>query len=91
MTRSLCRTQRLGVIEKGPTVPLIVPAPVERLAQGRGMDTGSERRLPAAAVDLALERGDLLRVLTPGGGGNGEAGVACGSASAARLRPYTCG
>ncbi|HEX3572981.1 MAG TPA: hydantoinase B/oxoprolinase family protein [Rhodopila sp.] len=34
-------------------------------------DTGRERILPAAAVDLALERGDLLRVLTPGGGGMG--------------------
>jgi N-methylhydantoinase B len=34
-------------------------------------DTSAERRLPAAAVDLVLERGDLLRVLTPGGGGVG--------------------
>jgi len=34
-------------------------------------DTIAERRLPAAAVDLVLERGDLLRVLTPGGGGVG--------------------
>jgi N-methylhydantoinase B len=35
-------------------------------------DTPGERRLPSAAVDLALERGDVLRVLTPGGGGFGE-------------------
>jgi N-methylhydantoinase B len=34
-------------------------------------DTITERRLPAAAIDLTLERGDLLRVLTPGGGGVG--------------------
>jgi N-methylhydantoinase B len=33
--------------------------------------TPSERRLPSAAVDLVLEPGDLLRVLTPGGGGMG--------------------
>jgi N-methylhydantoinase B len=33
--------------------------------------TPSERRLPSAAVDLVLEQGDLLRVLTPGGGGMG--------------------
>jgi N-methylhydantoinase B len=38
-------------------------------------ETSAERRLPAAAVDLALERGDLLRVLTPGGGGIGCAGA----------------
>jgi N-methylhydantoinase B len=34
-------------------------------------ETAAERRLPAAAVDLVLERGDLLRVLTPSGGGVG--------------------
>ncbi|HET6605544.1 MAG TPA: hydantoinase B/oxoprolinase family protein [Rhodopila sp.] len=34
-------------------------------------DTPSERRLPSAAVDLALKKGDLLRVITPGGGGMG--------------------
>jgi N-methylhydantoinase B len=28
----------------------------------------NEQRLPSAAIDLALARGDLLRVLTPGGG-----------------------
>ena len=33
--------------------------------------TQRERRLPAAAVDLELARGDLLRVMTPGGGGMG--------------------
>jgi N-methylhydantoinase B len=34
-------------------------------------DTGAERRLPSAAVSLPLARGDVLRVLTPGGGGFG--------------------
>src|SRR5262249_19616087 len=34
-----------------------------------GADT--ERKLPAAAIDLPLRSGDLLRVLTPGGGGFG--------------------
>jgi len=56
----------------------------ERAAQGRAgggeglcgrfvlnPGTESEHRLPAAAIDLALRRGDLLRVLTPGGGGMG--------------------
>ena len=33
--------------------------------------TEAECRLPAAAVDLELARGDLVRVLTPGGGGMG--------------------
>jgi N-methylhydantoinase B len=32
----------------------------------------AERRLSSAAVDLPLNRGDLLRVLTPGGGGMGK-------------------
>lgn len=36
-------------------------------------DTPGEKRLPSAAVDLALAPGDVLRVLTPGGGGFGEA------------------
>ena len=35
-------------------------------------DTSEERQLPSAAVDLPLRRGDLLRVLTPGGGGMGK-------------------
>jgi Hydantoinase/oxoprolinase N-terminal region len=30
--------------------------------------TDAERKLPSAAVDLPLRQGDLLRVLTPGGG-----------------------
>jgi N-methylhydantoinase B len=34
-------------------------------------NTDTERKLPSAAVDLSLRRGDLLRVLTPGGGGMG--------------------
>jgi N-methylhydantoinase B len=34
--------------------------------------TDEERQLPSAAVDLPLRRGDLLRVLTPGGGGLGK-------------------
>jgi N-methylhydantoinase B len=34
--------------------------------------TEGERRLPSAAVDLPLGRGDLLRVLTPGGAGFGR-------------------
>jgi N-methylhydantoinase B len=34
--------------------------------------TDAERQLPSAAVDLSLRRGDLLRVLTPGGGGMGK-------------------
>jgi N-methylhydantoinase B len=34
--------------------------------------TDEERQLPSAAVDLPLRRGDLLRVLTPGGGGMGK-------------------
>jgi N-methylhydantoinase B len=35
-------------------------------------NTDAERKLPSAAVDLSLQRGDLLRVLTPGGGGMGQ-------------------
>jgi N-methylhydantoinase B len=35
-------------------------------------DTDVEKKLPSAAVDLPLQRGDLLRVLTPGGGGMGK-------------------
>lgn len=35
-------------------------------------DTPAERRLPSAAVDLPLARGDVLRVMTPGGGGFGK-------------------
>jgi N-methylhydantoinase B len=35
-------------------------------------DTAAERKLPSAAVDLPLKHGDLLRVLTPGGGGVGK-------------------
>jgi N-methylhydantoinase B len=35
-------------------------------------DSAAEQRLPAAAVDLPLRKGDLLRVLTPGGGGVGR-------------------
>jgi N-methylhydantoinase B len=34
-------------------------------------DTPAERKLPSAAVDVDLAKGDLLRVLTPGGGGMG--------------------
>jgi N-methylhydantoinase B len=34
--------------------------------------TAEARKLPAAAVDLPLRRGDLLRVLTPSGGGFGK-------------------
>lgn len=33
--------------------------------------TASEQQLPAAAVDLQVNRGDLIRVSTPGGGGFG--------------------
>jgi N-methylhydantoinase B len=33
--------------------------------------TPAERRLPSAAVDLPLAPGDVLRVMTPGGGGFG--------------------
>jgi N-methylhydantoinase B len=36
-------------------------------------DTDQEQKLPSAAVDLPLRQGDLLRVLTPGGGGMGKA------------------
>jgi len=35
-------------------------------------NTDAERKLPSAAVDLSLRQGDLLRVLTPGGGGMGK-------------------
>jgi N-methylhydantoinase B len=35
-------------------------------------DTPGERRLPSAAIDLPLARGDVLRVLTPGGAGFGR-------------------
>ena len=35
-------------------------------------DTADERVLPGAAVGLKLRRGDLLRVLTPAGGGFGK-------------------
>ncbi len=35
-------------------------------------NTDAEKRLPSAAVDLPLQRGELLRVLTPGGGGMGK-------------------
>jgi N-methylhydantoinase B len=34
--------------------------------------TAGERRLPSAAMDLPLARGDVLRILTPGGGGFGS-------------------
>ena len=34
-------------------------------------DTPDEQRLPASAADIALKRNDVLRVLTPGGGGYG--------------------
>jgi N-methylhydantoinase B len=34
--------------------------------------TAAEQQLPAAAVDLRLRRGDLIRVLTPSGGGFGK-------------------
>jgi N-methylhydantoinase B len=33
--------------------------------------TTEARKLPAAAVDLPLRQGDLVRVLTPSGGGFG--------------------
>jgi N-methylhydantoinase B len=36
-------------------------------------ETDAERRLPSAAVDLKLAKGDVLRVMTPGGGGFGKA------------------
>jgi N-methylhydantoinase B len=35
--------------------------------------TAGERRLPSAAMDLPLAKGDVLRILTPGGGGFGSA------------------
>jgi N-methylhydantoinase B len=37
-------------------------------------DTPGERQLPAAAGDVALPRGSVLRVATPGGGGYGPLG-----------------
>jgi hypothetical protein len=36
---------------------------------------GSGQQLPAGAVDLRLRRGDLIRVLTPSGGGFGNVAV----------------
>ena len=36
-------------------------------------DTPDERRLPAAAADVKLPRGSLLRICTPAGAGHGEA------------------
>jgi len=36
-------------------------------------DTAEERKLPAAAADVPLPRGSVLRILTPGGAGYGEA------------------
>jgi len=36
-------------------------------------ETASERRLPAAAADVRLERGALFRICTPGAGGYGPA------------------
>ena len=50
----------------------------EGLDQGLGerLDVAArddaEQQLPAAAVDLRLRRGDLIRVLTPSGGGFGK-------------------
>jgi N-methylhydantoinase B len=38
-------------------------------------DTPQERRLPAAAADIRLVRGQVLRVSTPGGGGFGSHGI----------------
>ena len=35
-------------------------------------DTPEERKLPAAAADVALPRGSVLRICTPGGGGYGD-------------------
>jgi N-methylhydantoinase B len=35
--------------------------------------TAEERKLPAAAADVPLPRGSVLRILTPGGAGYGEA------------------
>ena len=35
-------------------------------------DTPQEQRLPAAAGDIALARGSVLRICTPGGGGYGD-------------------
>lgn len=34
-------------------------------------DTPHERRLPASAADVSIEKNQVLRVLTPGGGGHG--------------------
>ena len=35
--------------------------------------TQNERKLPAAACDIALPRGSVLRIATPAGGGYGNA------------------
>jgi len=35
-------------------------------------DTPQQQRLPAAASDVALPRGSVLRICTPGGGGYGD-------------------
>jgi N-methylhydantoinase B len=49
-------------------------------------DTPAERVLPGTASEIALNKGDLLRIVTPGGGGNGEPELRDAAAHEADLR-----
>jgi N-methylhydantoinase B len=48
--------------------------------------TPEERKLPAAAGELALPRGSLLRIATPAGGGFGKAAARAEAASERDVR-----
>jgi len=49
-------------------------------------DTPHEQKLPAAAGELALARGSVLRICTPAGGGYGDAAERDATASERDLR-----
>ena len=48
--------------------------------------TPAERILPGTASEIALSKGDLLRIVTPGGGGNGKPELRDAAAHEADLR-----
>jgi len=49
-------------------------------------DTPQEQRLPSAAGDVALPRGSVLRICTPGGGGYGDSAARDADAHVRDLR-----